>query len=276
MSRKRERPKRPSLTKAPKLRYNRMLPPCNGPKLHPFADRYAPIKFERLLSDAEAALAHVFEVTIAGKPYALKVFKHTSDTQFDDAFDFRSTKLVCQDVLDHANYHFESFYRECRAYGRLRDSKLDGKVAVACHGYMMLPAEYADELERKFGAGDWYYENDMDEGPVAERQALKAIVKDLVLEETVWTPKVFRTRLSHLKKMRAQGIYAMDIKADNYVGGLFVDFGIAYTIPHVCFDIETASWIQVEKSIDLADFDVMIKDLGIKTTVRAGVNKMYR
>ncbi|KAL9577430.1 MAG: hypothetical protein Q9212_006368 [Teloschistes hypoglaucus] len=266
MSPKRGRSKRPSLTKAPKLRYKSLLPPCKGPKLHPFPDRYAPIEFERMLSDPEAALAHVFEVTIGGKPYALKVFKHTSDTQFDDAFDFCDTSLVSQDVLDHPNYHFESFYRECRAYGRLRDSKLDGKIAVACHGYMMLPAEYEDELKRRFGAGDWYRGDDEPDTPVAERQALKAIVKDLVLEETIWTPKVIRTRLSHLKKMRAHGIYAMDIKADNYVGGLFVDFGIAYTTPHACFDTDTKSWIEVEKSIDLADFDVMIQDLGIKTT----------
>ncbi|KAL8638055.1 MAG: hypothetical protein Q9228_004756 [Teloschistes exilis] len=140
----------------------------------------------------------------------------------------------------------------------------------------MLPAEYEDELERRFGAGDWYLGNDEPDTPVSERQAMKAIVKDLVLEATIWTPKVVRTRLSHLKKMRAHGIYTMNIKADNYVGGLCVDFGIAYTTPHACFDTEAAYWTEIEKAIDLADFDVMIKDLGIKTTVRAGVNRMYR
>lgn len=176
-------------------------------------------------------------------------FKHASDTQFDDTFDGCDTSLVSQDVLDHPNYHFESFRRECRAYGRLRDSKLDGKVAVACHGYMMLPAEYEDELERRFGAGDWYLGNDEHDTQVSEKQALKAIVKDLVLEKTIWTPKVFRTRLSHLKKMRAQGIYTMDIKADNYVGGLFVDFGIAYTTPHACFDTEAAYWTEMRRQL---------------------------
>ena len=56
--------------------YNKALPNCEGPKLRPFKDRKAAIDFRRLLSDDDSGSgghAHVFEVSIKSKIYALKV-----------------------------------------------------------------------------------------------------------------------------------------------------------------------------------------------------------
>lgn len=49
-------------------------PRCNGPKFHPFSDRRATINVIKRLDDpAVQGQAHVFEVAITGRTYALKV-----------------------------------------------------------------------------------------------------------------------------------------------------------------------------------------------------------
>ena len=59
--------------------FDKPLPDCEGPKLHPFKHRKAAIKFHRLLSDTDMPQAggdsHVFEVSIRSKVYALKVVR---------------------------------------------------------------------------------------------------------------------------------------------------------------------------------------------------------
>ncbi len=50
------------------------LPGCEGPRLAPFNDRKFDIDFVRLLSGNEQdGQSHVFEVSIKGKVYALKI-----------------------------------------------------------------------------------------------------------------------------------------------------------------------------------------------------------
>lgn len=51
-----------------------MLPPCDGPKLHPFEHSKAKIKWmNRLDEDREGNQGYVFHVEIASKEYALKL-----------------------------------------------------------------------------------------------------------------------------------------------------------------------------------------------------------
>ena len=54
---------------------HKMLPPCDGPKLHPFSkSRAVDVEFVRLLSDEwQEGQSHVFEVVIDGMRYALKM-----------------------------------------------------------------------------------------------------------------------------------------------------------------------------------------------------------
>ena len=55
---------------------NDALPQCEGPKLQPFKDRKATIRFHRVLGGEESesgAHAHVFEISVGRKHYALKV-----------------------------------------------------------------------------------------------------------------------------------------------------------------------------------------------------------
>ena len=56
--------------------YGRPLPHSEGPRLHRFHDWKLVINFIRLLSDVESAgHAHVFEVSIGSKAYALKMVR---------------------------------------------------------------------------------------------------------------------------------------------------------------------------------------------------------
>ncbi|KAL8687615.1 MAG: hypothetical protein Q9218_006261 [Villophora microphyllina] len=256
-----------------------LLPPCDGPQLAPFPDGHESLEFVRLLSDPDPqseAMTHVFEVRIAAKPYALKIFKYYDRTKENNLIVGRERAIAPQDALDHLDWYFDPFYKECRAYGRLLKSSLDAKVAVHCHGYMMLPARLENKLLRDFGAGDWQRPREEYKRPTSERQALKAIVKDLVLEKTVWDKRMARKALGHLKKIRAEKIYVRDIKEDNYVGGLLVDFSVALTEPHFIFDIKPAHWVDIEKTRDLEAFDVMIEEeLGIKDARRATSNPEY-
>lgn len=56
--------------------YEEPLPECDGPKLRPFPGRHGHIKFIRLISEEiQYSDAHVFEVEIDSKIYALKIVR---------------------------------------------------------------------------------------------------------------------------------------------------------------------------------------------------------
>ena len=46
--------------------------------------------------------------------------------------------------------HMNPFYNECRAFGKIAESDLNGKVAVKCYDYLTVSARRKKELQRKF------------------------------------------------------------------------------------------------------------------------------
>ena len=171
--------------------------------------------------------------------------------------------------LVHA--HRDPFYNECRAYGRLEETGLNGKIAARCYGHLILPTKEEDKIN-DFSWGR--PEEDLDK-PASERSPLRAIVKELIGSDVSFTAKEVNKLLRHLRKLRRLGIYNMDIAARNYKGGLLIDFSRAMTEPHYYFDIESLWAVRMEKSLDLVDFDIMMEDEGIKTWVRASPNPAY-
>ncbi|KAL8937606.1 MAG: hypothetical protein Q9216_004346 [Gyalolechia sp. 2 TL-2023] len=238
------------------------LPPIEGPKLHQFADFDADIEFVQLLTDPESdTSAHVFEVIIAARSYALKIFKHY-DKEEDDQTLWGSQRDKAP--LDELEYYFDPFYNECRAYGQLVEANLNGEVAVRCHGYMILPIPFKHQLKKKFGVNGWDQPTDL---------PLRAIVKDFAPEDTTWTPAVARKMLKDLKRMRKANVYAMDVKPENYKKGLLVDFSIALTKPHFVFDVKPEHQVRGYMKEDLILFDDMMREKNVKTRIRASRNE---
>ena len=169
--------------------------------------------------------------------------------------------------LDKLHAHHDPFYNECRAFGQLETMKLNGKVAVRCHGYTTLPPSVEVELEQRFDVGEWERE-DYDK-PVTKRAAFRAVVKDLVRDDTPLTHRVLKKIKKDLLLIRKQGVYPCDIKASNYKGGLLVDLSNALTEPHYLFEIRPKYQVAMYKNEDLFQFDSMVKAANIKTWLRA-------
>ncbi|KAL8785398.1 MAG: hypothetical protein Q9195_008658 [Heterodermia aff. obscurata] len=257
----RKRPKKvqqkPRVLSAPV--YRGAIPRVEGPKLSEFPYRGATINFRALLSDPDAeGQAHVFE------------FKFYDDAEDDFGLWPEEQEIVSLDLL-HA--HSDPFYNECRAYGKLIETNLNGKVAVRCHGYTTLPAAIEEELEERFDVSDWDRE-DYDR-PMRSRAVFRAIVKDLVKEDIPLTTRVLRRMKKDLKEIRKQGVYPTDVKARNYKGGLLVDFSTAMTEPHYLFEIMPDWRVKTYQNEDLFEFDAMVEDEEVKTTVRAMPNPHY-
>lgn len=98
---------------------------------------------------------------------------------------------------------------------------------------------------------------------------LRAIVKDFAPGDNTWSPKGVRKMLKDLKRIREQGLYVMDIKADNYKEGLLVDFSIAMTLPHFLFEIKPRHMVRGYMNQDLLGFDEMVEEQKVKTPLRA-------
>jgi hypothetical protein len=143
-------------------------------------------------------------------PYRqFKFYDDSDDRWFLSAYHQRifSTALICG--------HMDPFFSECRAYGRLIEKSVNGKVAVRCYGYLMFPADKEDELRERFGVTSWDRPHEEYSEPASKREPLRAIVKDLVTEDVPLTAKTAKKMLRDLRTMRKFGIYNLDIKARN-------------------------------------------------------------
>ena len=170
----------------------------------------------------------------------------------------------------------DPFYRECRAYGRLIDRGINGKVAVRSHGHMNLPPTTEPELKAKFQVTEWARPAEDYEKPISQRMSFRTIVKDLIRDAAPFAAKNVKSMLVSLKRIRRNGIYNMDIAARNYRGGKLLDFSASYTTPHYLFNTRPKDWAIEEMNQDLAEFDIMVEEADIKTWERATPNERYR
>ena len=274
--------------------YNKPLPDCAGPKLSPFKDREANIEFHRLLSDGDSKSSgghsHVFEVGIKSITYALKVVRVIPPQRqaplvtLRDQFKFYDQSEDVELLLKEERKRFspsliqahkDPFYNECRAYGRIAEAGLNGKIAAYCYGFLTIPAAMEDYFKQEFHVATWDRPAEDYEKPAALRRPLRAIVKELVTDEAEFTAKDIKKMLGHLKRLARLGIYPRDVRARNYRAGLLVDFSTAMTEPHYRFEILSEASLADLKSEDLLLFDSMIQEAKIDTWVRATPNHDY-
>ena len=169
----------------------------------------------------------------------------------------------------------DPFYAECRAYRRIASKPRKRPIAIACHGFVSIPAKQESFFARKFNITDWNRPEEELSLPPAKRQPLRALVKDLVETDPEITEKLITSIRRELKALNSLRIYVMDIKWSNYKGGHLVDFSSAWTEPHFEFrkDVNSEEDININRQIDLAAFDKMVKEeLGMDVSVRTEPN----
>ena len=179
--------------------------------------------------------------------------------------------MVSDDLLEG---HCDPFFRECRAYGRLEEEKLNGKVAVHCYGYITIPCEKEKLFRRKFKIYDWNRPGVERSIPVSERQPLRAIVKGLILKDTPLTGRVADNILRDMKRMRRCGIYSNDVFPRNYKGGLLVDMSLAMTEPFFLFKVRRERK-KMLKDKELYMWENMVKENQLDTRTRPFRNEEY-
>lgn len=152
-------------------------------------------------------------------------------------------------------YQLDPFYAECRAFGQLVGEQKDHLFAVRCYGYIFLPPAIELRITQQFGISDWNREA-ADEG-----RPLRAILKDYIRFKTPFGRKKFPEMRDTLKKLNDMGIYNMDIREANYLGGRLFDFSIAITVPHISFweKLRPTSQILEDMDYDLNAFDAIAK-----------------
>lgn len=177
--------------------------------------------------------------------------------------------------LETRRAHQDPFYNECRAYGRLIQKKANGKSAVHCYGHTSLPAEREAELNQRFNIKTWDRPSEEVVKPIAEQRPLRAIVKELLLEDYPLTEKVLNKMLRDLLRMRRLGVYPRDVVARNYKNGLLVDFSCAMTKPHYLFDIRSKFQVEFLQGEDLRGLQQMIYRSKATTARRAVPSREY-
>lgn len=124
-------------------------------------------------------------------------------------------------------HQLDPFFAECRAFGRLVEEGRDDELAVRCYGYTLLPETVERQIRRQFGITDW------NRGEEDRKQPLRAIVKAYITYKTPFNRKSFAAMRRNIKELNDLGIYNMDIRKENYLGGRLFDFSIAITAPHL-------------------------------------------
>lgn len=171
--------------------------------------------------------------------------------------------------------HEDPFNNECRAYARLIENQANGVLAIRCYGYLTISAEREAELQERFKINSWSRDPEDACQPISKRLSLRAIVKELVLDDPPLTEKLLGKMKRDLLKIRRMGVYVMDIFPRNYKGGLLVDFSIAMTTPHYIFALKKRKQVERLQMKDLWMFQRMVDESGVRTWLRSSRNNTY-
>ncbi|KAI3325369.1 kinetochore Sim4 complex subunit FTA2-domain-containing protein [Xylariaceae sp. AK1471] len=238
---------------------SKLIPNVRGPKLFPFDGDLADAQFIKLLNSgdentsSEGLHGRVFQVLIKENTYAIKVFNFVSLEDLRPPV-LTDEHLISDNVIRH---HLDPFFAECRAFGRLTKERKDHELAIRCHGYVFLSMSVERRIEEQFGVLDW------NRAPEDNNQPLRAIVKNYIRYKSFYKPSKFRIMKDRLKQLNDMGIYNMDIRKENYLGGHLFDFSTAITTPHLSFSLGLRTQAQIMEDIhyDLECFDSMVKPL---------------
>lgn len=161
--------------------------------------------------------------------------------------------------------YLDPFNCECRVYGRLKQERRE-ELAVRAHGYVLLTKDQEKHItEALTEFVDW--ENHPEplscSGPFRRweahrREPLRAIVKDYVEPPAPFTASQVPQMYADLAELHKLGILVRDIHQGNYLGGKLVDFSVAWTMQHICFERASPAGIKEVRSEEPYKFEEMI------------------
>ena len=257
------------------------IPNVKGPKLKPFPDDIEDMIFMRLLSSQEPYTSgsiphgHVFKVRLRSKEYALKVVSRLSLGGYAHSaqFNFFSLGRIApfypgrEHLLDknHVRHHYDPFFAECRAFGKLIEEGKDDLLAVRCHGYVYLSESLEKRIEEKFGIWNWNRQVGFEGCPL--RGILKDVIRLKSLFGQVRSPSSRKKKIAdmerRLKQLNELRIFNKDIRECNYRDGRLFDFSLAITAPHIALSrkFQSEEMIEMDMLDDVRSFDSMIKKI---------------
>ncbi|KPM44890.1 hypothetical protein AK830_g1672 [Neonectria ditissima] len=221
------------------------LPDVEGPKLECFADNLVDRHVKFIMQGSRGGTASVYKVEIDGKTYALKCFYPYFDDkpmncQLDPIYDLGEEVDLPDSEVDALVPYAAPFNNECRAFGRLKEVNRE-HLAVRAYGYTRLFLTEDMEAQLRSICRSTWYPTCKSWGLADSSQPIMAIVKDWVGDgETgsVWSrraeeAKFFPSIRRNLLALHKSGIVVRDLEAQQYVNGVLVDLGDAWTIPHM-------------------------------------------
>lgn len=203
-------------------------------------------------------------ICFKGGKYAYSRFLNATNVNSSSMRDQKSTGLTTGAKNQNTT---ESFYREYRVYGRLEEGNVGHRVAKY-YGYTILTSDQEEQLRRK-GV------------PIREstdgdtRPPLKVLVKEFIGSKTPFTPRMITRMIRDLQMINKMGIKIFDVRKENYLERLLLEFGSSTTVPHPNLSKEWADRVVKFKAsleslpkADEDDFDQMIDDYNEETTGR--------
>lgn len=158
----------------------------------------------------------------------------------------------------------DPFYNECRAYGKMQDtvmaSQRSSRIAVPCHGYMLLRQKDVGILRRRGVNLD--ITNRKYQEQTTERCQVRAIVKDLASSQSGVTKSTMPRIIRGVSYLNGRGIYNTDIRTDNFRDGRLVDFGSSWTEPHLFLDTMTGGERYDLCILDRLSLNLMCEEIG--------------
>lgn len=139
-------------------------------------------------------------------------------------------------------------------------------IALPCYGYIELKEEDEAVLKQK-----GFDVRDHDEPGTASKPqtTLKAIVKMLAEPECGITTRRPKEILKGVKALNKIKVYNRDLRLDNFLNAQIVDFGSAWTEPHVIMEAANEKELKLFRSDDLGLYDQMVEGKEFNTTTRA-------
>ncbi|KAM5356428.1 hypothetical protein ACJ41O_003074 [Fusarium nematophilum] len=243
------------------------LPDCEGPKLDGFTDDLEAHDF-KFLSASSGCHGAVIKAEINGELYAIKFFKRITGGPQDqihplycpadywNGMPFESNlkkesqmRFQSESIRDIFRLQATSFSNECRAFGRLKDVGRED-LAVRVHGYMRVYLTDKVEEQFKVAIANSPFPGEKSGAHLLSREntdePVMAIVKDWLpgeekassraeaLQRSAEKPRRFPRMLRNLHALHKCSIAHRDIRDQQYINGVLVDFSHAFTIPHVC------------------------------------------